>query len=191
MTESVQDLLQTYRDGAKQLEYLFEISGKQQFDEKAKMILAITDHISKAIAAEKGSKSTPLPKNDDGKENAVRSNFERLYRVKVIEGDSLDLYYRRQYDGTLTIVKGDASDPRTHFTLREIENHHLQNCEREELADLFVLTGADIIKEAATDWEQFTDNGEMTFRAWFPDQDWLEPKRKYETNAMLNHFEEV
>ncbi|MCT2909840.1 hypothetical protein EFT87_14450 [Schleiferilactobacillus harbinensis] len=58
---------------------------------------------------------------------------EKLYRVKVYGIDLPGLYYRKREDGTLTFVQGGAGMPETEFTISEIEQLHLENCERVEI----------------------------------------------------------
>jgi hypothetical protein len=58
---------------------------------------------------------------------------EKLYRVKVYGIDLPALFYRKREDGTLTFVQGGAGLPETEFTMDEIKQRHLENCEREEV----------------------------------------------------------
>lgn len=60
---------------------------------------------------------------------------EKLYRVKVYGLDLPGLYYRKRDDGTLSFVQGGAGLPETEFTMDEIKQRHLENCEREEVTD--------------------------------------------------------
>lgn len=54
-----------------------------------------------------------------------------------------------------------------------------------------IFTGAEIIREAAVDWEEYTENGEISFPDWFPQMADLKPRQKYRTDGMLSYFEEV
>ncbi|MDA3725688.1 hypothetical protein PF626_02950 [Lacticaseibacillus rhamnosus] len=60
---------------------------------------------------------------------------EKLYRVKVYGIDLPALFYRKREDGTLSFVQGGAGLPETEFTMDEIKQRHLENCEREEVTD--------------------------------------------------------
>ena len=60
---------------------------------------------------------------------------EKLYRVKVYGIDLPALFYRKCDDGTLSFVQGGAGLPETEFTMDEIKQRHLENCEREEVTD--------------------------------------------------------
>lgn len=60
---------------------------------------------------------------------------DKLYRVKVYGIDLPALFYRKREDGTLTFVQGGAGLPETEFTMGEIKQRHLENCEREEVTD--------------------------------------------------------
>ena len=60
---------------------------------------------------------------------------EKLYRVKVYGLDLPALFYRKCDDGTLSFVQGGAGLPGTEFTMGEIKQRHLENCEREEVID--------------------------------------------------------
>lgn len=67
--------------------------------------------------------------------NGKVANPEKLYRVKVYGIDLPGLFYRKRDDGTLSFVQGGAGMPETEFTISEIEQLHLENCEREEVTD--------------------------------------------------------
>ena len=58
---------------------------------------------------------------------------DKLYRVKVYGLDLPALFYRKRDDGTLSFVQGGAGLPETEFTMDEIKQRHLENCEREEV----------------------------------------------------------
>ena len=60
---------------------------------------------------------------------------DKLYRVKVYGLDLPALFYRKCDDGTLSFVQGGAGLPETEFTMNEIKQRHLENCEREEVID--------------------------------------------------------
>lgn len=63
------------------------------------------------------------------------SEPDKLYRVKVYGLDLPALFYRKCDDGTLSFVQGGAGLPETEFTMGEIKQWHLENCEREEVID--------------------------------------------------------
>ena len=60
---------------------------------------------------------------------------EKRYRVKVYGIDLPALFYRKRDDGTQSFVQGGAGLPETEFTMDEIKQRHLENCEREEVTD--------------------------------------------------------
>jgi hypothetical protein len=60
---------------------------------------------------------------------------DKLYRVKVYGLDLPALFYRKRDDGTLSFVQGGAGLRETEFTMDEIKQRHLENCEREEVID--------------------------------------------------------
>ncbi|QFR64063.1 hypothetical protein LH991_08785 [Schleiferilactobacillus harbinensis] len=60
---------------------------------------------------------------------------DKLYRVKVYGIDLPALFYWKRDDGTLSFVQGGAGQPETEFTMDEIKQWHLENCEREEVID--------------------------------------------------------
>jgi hypothetical protein len=60
---------------------------------------------------------------------------DKRYRVKVYGIDLPALFYRKRDDGTLSFVQGGAGLPETEFTMDEIKQRHLENCEREEVID--------------------------------------------------------
>lgn len=63
------------------------------------------------------------------------AKLDKLYRVKVYGIDLPALFYRKRDDGTQSFVQGGAGLPETEFTMDEIKQRHLENCEREEVTD--------------------------------------------------------
>ncbi|MCH4172585.1 MAG: hypothetical protein LKF36_15305 [Lactobacillus sp.] len=54
---------------------------------------------------------------------------------------------------------------------------------------VFQATGAELLKEAVTDWKLFSEN--ESFVDWFPDAAWIMPKKRYQFDSELSGIEEV
>lgn len=58
------------------------------------------------------------------------------------------------------------------------------------LDNIFKSNGADLLREAITDWEQFCTNGQP-FAEWFPEVNWIQANKLYTYDCELSGIEEV
>lgn len=118
---------------------------------------------------------------------------DKLYRVKVYGLDLPALFYRKRDDGTLSFVQGGAGLRETEFTMDEIKQRHLENCEREEVKGHAVKNDKKYNVKVSKKWSgddkhywTKEQDGTLTW-ACLINKDYMIPAQQF-TEAEIDHY---